>query len=79
VLDIIGSLRNGHRPPGEPQDIRQRHYHRLPTAAEFQAFHDKGFRLVAYPDYESLLEHYGAPLPDRPGGPGSAASARLHA
>jgi len=77
VLDIVQALSSGRRPPGEAQDTRQRHYHRLPGAAEFQAFHDQGFRLVGFGDYEDLLQHYRARLPGHPDGVGASAPARL--
>jgi len=79
VLDISRELRRGRRLAGEPQDNRQRHYHRLPTPAEFQAFQDQGFRLVAYTDYEELLEHYRSTLSDLSDELSAAASARLPA
>lgn len=79
VLDITRKLRSGRRPAGQPQDNRQRHYHRLPTPAEFQAFADQGFLLVAYTDYEELLEHYRSTLSELSGDVNAALSARLPA
>jgi hypothetical protein len=79
VLDIVQAVAGGRRPPGKAQDSRQRHYHRLPGAAEFQAFRDRGFTLVGFGDYEDLLEHYRARLPGHPDCVGSAARARRSA
>jgi hypothetical protein len=79
VLDITRELRSGRRPAGRPQDNRQRHYHRLPTPQEFQAFRDLGFRLVAYADYEELLEPYRGAPSDLSGALGAATAARLPA
>jgi methionyl-tRNA formyltransferase len=61
VLDIVGDLRAGRRPAGQAQDNRERHYHRLPSAVEFEAFRDQGFQLVGVADYEELLAQYGTP------------------
>lgn len=69
-LGIIRAVADGRRPPGEPQDTSLRRYHHLPGVDEFQALRDKGFQLVAYADYEALLEQYraepGACLAARP-------------
>lgn len=86
LLDIVRDLKNGRTPLAESQNASKRHYHRLPTPAEFQQFRDRGFRLVDFGDYESLLQRYRADASGLLGGlahdrdqPDAAGSGRLTA
>lgn len=62
LLEVIGDLRAGRRPPGEVQRTEARRYHRLPGPDAFARFREAGWKLVDYDDYEELLAAY-RPLP----------------
>jgi hypothetical protein len=58
LLEIVGDLRHGRRPPGEVQAAADRRYHRLPDRDGFARFRDAGWKLIDYADYEELLVAY---------------------
>lgn len=66
LLEVVGDLGRGRRPPGEAQDPTFRHYHRLPDRAAFERFRLAGWQLVDYADYEALLAGYRPPVDQFP-------------
>ena len=61
LLEVIGELRAGRRPPAEVQKPGDRRYCRLPDRAAFGRFREAGWKLVDHHDYDELLAAYGPP------------------
>ncbi|WP_051852255.1 formyl transferase [Streptomyces aureocirculatus] len=58
-LQELPGLAKGKRPPAQPQDRAQRHYHSKPTPQEIETFEKLGFRFLCESDYEEVVRRFG--------------------
>lgn len=63
ILETLHQLRQGNQPETQPQDSQFGNYYGLPTAADFDEFLRKGYRLLDEPEYFQHLTQFHAEIP----------------
>ena len=59
VFAAVQTVRQGEYVPSEKQDVRRRHYFRLPSELELKTFFERGHQLWSTADYLALLAPFG--------------------